>query len=52
MIRKSVLLGLDTPSLATAMTVLANDKKFDVLMPMSATGLFAAPLRRRPIWPF
>jgi DNA-binding response OmpR family regulator len=38
MIRKRVLLGLDTPSLATVMTVFANDKKFELVIAEGCEG--------------
>lgn len=38
MSRKRVLLGLDTPSLATGMTVFANDKKFELVIAEGCDG--------------
>jgi CheY-like chemotaxis protein len=48
MSRKRILLGLDTPSLATAMTVFANDKKFEVLIAEVGVGAVRGAVEKAP----
>ncbi|HEY6873560.1 MAG TPA: PilZ domain-containing protein [Geobacteraceae bacterium] len=48
MSRKRVFLGLDAPALATAMSVLANDKKFEVLVAERGDGAVRGAVEEAP----